>query len=228
MSEKHDAAKRFEKLMLITPQGNCNEVIEKTKEYIKGGGRWVQLRLKESSQQERLEVAHQLVELCQKSDTVCIINDSPELALQSAAHGVHLGKNDISVSEARMILGSQAIIGGTANTLEDMINLAKEGVDYIGLGPFRFTTTKKNLSPVLGIEGYEKVIREFRSKGFTIPVTAIGGILPDDISPLMETGVNGIAVSGCIGNAAKPSEATATILNELTKQIDAPQEVIAM
>ena len=81
--------------------------------------------------------------------------------MKTGADGVHLGKNDMSPSDARKILGNGYIIGGTANTLDDIERLIKEGVDYIGLGPFRYTETKKNLSPILGIDGYKKILMAF-------------------------------------------------------------------
>ena len=87
----------------------------------------------------------------------------------------------MSPSDARKILGNGYIIGGTANTLDDIERLIKEGVDYIGLGPFRYTETKKNLSPILGIGGYKKILTACKEKGYTIPIVAIGGITKNDI-----------------------------------------------
>jgi thiamine-phosphate pyrophosphorylase len=117
------------------------------------------------------------------------------------ATGVHLGKTDMPPAEARRILGDGFIIGGTANTFEDIRRLTDEGVDYIGLGPFRFTATKKNLSPILGLEGYKDILSRCRAAGIALPVLAIGGITVDDIPALMQTGVSGIAVSSAIRQA---------------------------
>ena len=101
-------------------------------------------------------------------------------------------------------MGEEYIIGGTANTFEDIQRIAAQGADYIGCGPFRFTTTKKNLAPVLGIEGYRDIIAKMRNAGINIPMVAIGGITPDDIDEILATGVQGIAVSGTVLNADDP------------------------
>ena len=112
--------------------------------------------------------------------TTFILNDRVELAALIGADGVHLGKNDMSPMEARSILGPQAIIGGTANTFDDILRLIDESVDYIGLGPFRFTSTKKNLSPVLGIEGYAHIFQLCKEHNINIPIVAIGGLDKSD------------------------------------------------
>lgn len=129
-----------------------------------------------------------------------------ELVERCGADGVHLGKNDMPVDEARRLLGNDRIIGGTANTFEDIERLHRQGADYIGCGPFRFTTTKKNLSPVLGLEGYKRIVSNMKAHGIDLPIVAIGGILKSDIADIMQTGVTGIAVSGGILNAESPTE----------------------
>ena len=133
----------------------------------------------------------------------------------AGADGVHLGKNDMPVDEARKILGPDKIIGGTANTIDDIIRLHRQGADYIGCGPFRFTTTKKKLSPVLGLEGYRDIVLKMREKGIDLPIVAIGGITVDDIPAIMGTGVTGIALSGAILNAEDPKSMTESILETL-------------
>ena len=112
------------------------------------------------------------------------------------------------IGEARQILGEAFIIGGTANTFEDVKLHHAAGADYLGIGPFRFTTTKKNLSPVLGLEGYTSILAQMNEAGIRIPVVAIGGIVAEDIPAIMETGVNGIALSGAILQAPDPVEET--------------------
>ncbi|MNE56422.1 Thiamine-phosphate synthase [compost metagenome] len=109
-----------------------------------------------------------------------------------------MGLTDTKIDEARAILGSTKIIGGTANTFEDIENHVQNGCDYIGLGPFRFTATKEKLSPILGLSGYYEILQKLKKNKIDIPVYAIGGITVRDVSPLMETGVFGIAVSGII------------------------------
>lgn len=171
---------------------------------LRGGCRWIQLRMKGATDDEVRCVANTIMPLCRRHNATFIIDDRVELALELHADGVHLGKDDMPASQARRILGEGFIIGGTANTIEDVEFLNAEGVDYIGCGPFRFTTTKKNLAPVIGIEGYRRIISGIRSKGITLPVVAIGGITRQDIPAIMAAGVNGIALSGAIINAEDP------------------------
>ena len=148
-----------------------------------------------------------------------IIDDRVELVKELHADGVHLGKNDMSIGEARKILGDDYIIGGTANTFEDVKALAAAGADYIGCGPFRFTTTKEKLSPVLGLEGYRQIVNEMKVHHINIPIVAIGGITKEDIPEIMKTGVTGIAISGSILNAQDPTNETHDIVQLMYKHI---------
>ena len=120
---------------------------------LEGGCKWVQLRMKDASAEQIEAVAAAVAPLCRESGARFILDDHVELVERTGADGVHLGKNDMPVDKARTILGPGKIIGGTANTLEDVLRLHRQGADYIGCGPFRFTTTKKNLAPVLGLKG---------------------------------------------------------------------------
>lgn len=162
------------------------------------GCKWVQLRMKDTPLEIIEQEALKIVPVANAHNAILLINDCVGLVKKTGAHGVHLGKMDMCPSEARAILGSGYIIGGTSNTLEDIVLLAEKGVDYVGLGPFRFTTTKKNLSPILGCGGYEKILSGLAVKGLNIPVVAIGGILDTDIERLKQTGIHGIALAGAI------------------------------
>ena len=173
---------------------------------LEGGCRWIQLRMKEASPENILPIAKEAMNLCRKYDATFIIDDYVELAKQIGADGVHLGKKDMPITEARKILGKDFIIGGTGNTFEDIQMLYKAGANYIGCGPFRFTTTKKNLSPILGLEGYQQIISQMKENNISLPLIAIGGITKKDIPSLMQTGINGIALSGSILRAENPIE----------------------
>lgn len=173
---------------------------------LEGGCRWIQLRMKEASPKDILPIAKEAMSLCRKYDATFIIDDFVELAKQIGADGVHLGKNDMPIAEARKILGQDFIIGGTANTFEDVQMLYKTGANYIGCGPFRFTTTKKNLSPILGLEGYQQIISLMKEHKISLPLVAIGGITKKDIPSLMQTGISGIALSGSILRSENPIE----------------------
>ncbi len=176
------------------------------------GIRWVQLRVKEKSYQDWLEIARATKQVCDDYDAVLIINDSVEIAKEVNAHGVHLGKQDMSVEQARSLLGINKIIGATANTLEDIEYLETMRVDYIGLGPFRFTTTKKNLASVIGFSGYEYIAKQYHGD---IPIIAIGGVGLEDIKPLLITGVYGVAVSSAVNLSTNKQEDIAQFLNSI-------------
>lgn len=171
---------------------------------LEGGCRWVQLRMKDATPEEILPIALEAQKLCKAKDATFIIDDHVALVKEIGADGVHLGKLDMPVGEARKILGDSFIIGGTSNTFEDIAMHAAAGADYIGCGPFRFTTTKKNLSPVLGLEGYQTLVAKMRENGLTLPIVAIGGINAADIPAIMRTGVSGIALSGTVLRAENP------------------------
>ena len=180
---------------------------------LEGGCKWIQLRMKDASDDEVRQAAAEIQPMCKEHEAVFLLDDRVELAKELHADGVHLGKNDMPIDEARRILGEEYIIGGTANTFEDIQRIAAQGADYIGCGPFRFTTTKKNLAPVLGIEGYRDIIAKMRNAGINIPMVAIGGITPDDIDEILATGVQGIAVSGTVLNADDPVAMMKKLIN---------------
>jgi len=169
---------------------------------LEGGCKMIQVRFKNGSKEEILEVAKQARNWCTQAEALLIINDSVDLALKVEADGVHLGLDDMSVKEARDWMGYDKIIGGTANTFEDVLQRIKEKCDYVGLGPLRFTSTKEKLSPLLGFEGFQRVGKELEYQHLTIPIYAIGGVVGNDVELLKKTGVYGIAVSSLITNAS--------------------------
>lgn len=196
----------------FTPQISYAEGIRMA---LEGGCRWIQLRMKDAPAEKIIACAEEVLPLCRRHGAKFLLDDHVELVRQLGADGVHLGKNDMPVDEARKILGPDIIIGGTANTIEDIIRLHKQGADYIGCGPFRFTTTKKNLSPILGLDGYKSIVLKMKELGIALPIVAIGGITVEDIPAVMETGVSGIALSGAILGAPDPVEMTARIIETI-------------
>lgn len=199
-------------IQFITHQNDCIGYAEGAKMALEGGCKWIQLRMKDATDDEVRSVAAEIQPLCKQNEAIFLLDDRVELARELHADGVHLGKNDMPVDEARRVLGEEFIIGGTANTFEDIERLASQGADYIGCGPFRFTTTKKNLAPVLGLEGYRDIIENMRRAGIDIPVVAIGGITASDIDDILATGVKGIAVSGSVLTAENPVAMMRTLI----------------
>lgn len=185
---------------------------EQANQAIEAGVQWIQFRTKLLRGPALIEQALQIKNACLQCGATLIINDDPVLAKQIGADGVHLGKTDMPIAAARELLGTDFIIGGTANTLEDVTLLVEQGVDYIGLGPFKSTKTKRNLSPVLGVDGLRHVAERGASE---IPIIAIGGIETEDVKAIMEIGMHGIAVASGINQAADPIAAAELYLKNL-------------
>lgn len=202
-------------IQFITHSNTRYDYVEGARLALEGGCRWIQLRMKDAQEVDFLLAAKQIGAMCKEYGATFILDDHVEWVGITGADGVHLGKNDMPVDEARNQLGANRIIGGTANTFEDVERLWRQGANYIGCGPYRFTTTKKNLSPVLGLNGYRHIISKMKAHDINIPVVAIGGILQPDIKDVMATGVSGIAVSGAILNAENPVEEMKRFIDSL-------------
>lgn len=181
------------KLHYISQGATPKEHLENIQNACQSGAELVQLRLKNISDKKILKAAEEAREITNHYQTRLIINDHYKVGKATKADGVHLGKTDACPTEARKHLYTWQIIGGTANTLEDCKVLLEKQVDYIGLGPFRFTNTKENLSPVLGLNGYLTILEELQTE---TPIIAIGGITLEDVTAILDTGVSGIATSG--------------------------------
>lgn len=196
----------FEKIQYIS-QGNSPEIqLTNICKALDAGCGWLQLRYKNKPENEVLDLAEKVKKLSDNYGAKLIINDFVQVALSIDADGVHLGLNDTSVRVARNILKENKIIGGTANTLEDVLQRFEEKCNYIGLGPYQFTSTKEKLSPILGIEGYQKIIHELKLRNIDVPLYAIGGIEENDIQKLEKIGIYGVAVSGLITHHQNPKQ----------------------
>ncbi len=178
----------------------------------KGGADWIQLRIKNKKDDELMTIAKDAKKICAKFNSRLIINDHVYIAKEINADGVHLGKEDMNPIEAKKILGDKFIIGGTANTLNDIENLHAYKVHYIGLGPFRYTSTKENLSPVIGLNGYIYLFPELKRRKLHIPIIAIGGIRTGDVKALLAAGTYGIAVSSAVTHTENITESTIEFL----------------
>lgn len=200
-------------IQFITHENQRFGYVEGAEMALRGGCKWVQLRMKDATDNEFLSVGRKVSTLCRNYNATFLLDDRVHLVAELGADGVHLGKNDMPISEARCMLSSEKIIGGTANTFTDVQHLAKQGVDYIGCGPFRYTSTKRNLAPVLGLEGYQNILKQMKKANICQPLIAIGGIVSTDIAALITIGVSGIAISGAILEAVNP-------INEMKKLIE--------
>lgn len=209
---------KIARLHYITQGNSAAEIFKETENFINAGGNWLQLRIK-SDELDVLAIGKKVKALC-ANKAVFIVNDRVDVANRLDADGVHLGLTDMPIPQARRIMGEAKIIGGTANTYTDCQNRQKDGADYIGLGPFKSTLTKKKLSPLLGIDGYTAILQK---EDINLPVLAIGGIQLTDIPDLMgirgksnNVLLHGVAVSGLIHKAAD----TQKIVEELNQKLN--------
>ncbi|MBC9931545.1 thiamine phosphate synthase [Chitinophaga qingshengii] len=206
------------KLHYISQQTGQRSHLDNIRAACEAGCQWIQLRIKNETPENILPVATAAKTICDEYNASLIINDYPHIAVAVNAAGVHVGLQDMTVAEARAIVGPGKIVGGTANTLSDVLSHVKNGASYVGLGPFRFTTTKQNLSPILGVEGYHSIMTALREQQINTPVVAIGGIMTTDIPAILETGIHGVAVSGLITQAPEQQPLVQHIYELLNKQ----------
>ncbi len=207
------------KLHYISQGKTLREQLENIQSACASGAELVQLRIKNASKLDILKTAKEARDITGHFQTRLIINDYYKIAKEVKADGVHLGKTDASPEEARTHLASWQIIGGTANSIQDCKTLISQQVDYIGLGPYKYTNTKENLSPIIGLNGYLKILTELKTK---LPIIAIGGITLNDVDRILETGIYGIAASGEITKNFK----TISSFHKLLRKDSAREEQI--
>jgi len=208
------------KLQYISQGETLDHQLNGIKTVLDGGCKWIQLRFKNATLTDVHNLGLRVKKLCEAYDATFILNDHVRIAINLDADGVHLGLTDAPVKEARELLGYHKIIGGTANTWEDVCNRIEEKVDYIGLGPLRFTKTKEKLSPILGLEGFQNILSQKISVGNTTPIYAIGGVTAEDIPALLMCGVYGVAVSSTLLTGTDAAPIIQTINENLYGSVD--------
>ncbi|GIV30356.1 MAG: thiamine-phosphate synthase [Bacteroidia bacterium] len=167
------------------------------------GIRWIQLRMKKAPLHEIESEIQKIVALKKKFEFTFIVNDFPNLAKIFNADGCHVGKNDIHPYYVRKMLGEDAIVGFTVNHAADLTDEIAGIINYIGLGPFAYTKTKENLSPVLGEEGIREILSLHKNlfEKYHLKVFVIGGIQKKDWSVIENIpGVDGMAYSSALLN----------------------------
>lgn len=203
------------KVMFITPNKTKEEIIKECNIVLQEGIKFIQLRMKEASNDEILEVAKQIRPVCDKYCAILIVDDKIELLKSNLFDGVHLGKNDMPIKQAKQITQDKYLLGATCNTIQDVQKAIENGADYLGIGPYKYTTTKQNLAPILGLEGYKNIIKYMRENKLTTPFYAIGGINIEDLQLLKEIEIFGIALSGTISTATNKQSIIKEILKTL-------------
>jgi len=181
------------KLHYISQGSSPAAHLENIKKACTSGAELVQLCLKKVSEKKLLKAAHEAREITAHFQTRLLINDHYKIAKEIKADGVHIEKTGSCPTIARKHAYTWQLIGGTANTLQDCETLLEKEVDYISLGPFRITTTKENVPPVLGLNGYTAITDVLQTE---TPIIGVGGITTEDVTKILETGISGVAVSG--------------------------------
>ena len=182
---------------------------------IAGGADTIQFRQKVGPVSHRLHEADLVAVVCREGNVTLIVNDSIEIALAVEAAGVHLGQLDFPPGRARRIIGETRLLGVTVTTVDQAVEAAGIGADYVGFGPVFSTASKDNLAPVKGLEGLAAVC-----DAVDIPVIAIGGIAPDRVSGVLEAGAYGVAVMTAVSLAQDPQEATAELVAAITNSLE--------
>jgi thiamine-phosphate pyrophosphorylase len=210
MYERHQKLKDARLYLVTSPSDSLFATVEAA---LKGGLTLVQYRDKESEDQVRLERAAKLCDLCHQYQALFIVNDRVDLALAVNADGVHLGQQDIPLSLARQLLGSQRIIGRSTKNPEEMQRAIQEGADYIGVGPVYETPTKAGRAAA----GLDYV--RYAVDHATIPWFAIGGIDLTNLPEVLAAGAQRVAVVRAIMQVESPTSATQSFLDRLTLSI---------
>jgi thiamine-phosphate pyrophosphorylase len=180
-----------------------------------GGVKWVQFRSKCLRDHEIRKEVLLIKELCQEHKATLILNDNWQLAIELGLDGVHVGLTDTPIAEIRK--HTDFVIGGTANTFNDIKLHSFSGANYVGVGPFRHTKTKKNLSPILNIEGFKDIISSCEKEKIKIPIIAIGGIRLSDIQLIKSIGIYGVAIASQINEASLPEDSAADFIRQLAE-----------
>ncbi len=203
-------------MQFVTDGQDAAATIKQARLAVEGGCRWIQVRMKDAGASGRDAALSDLRDFCRNRGAVLIVDDDVDAVLRNDIDGVHLGRNDMPPGEARAILGPYPLIGATVNHIEDIERLVDAPIDYVGLGPWRFTTTKRvGLAEPLGADGTRRLVRAIRHSGIQVPVLAIGGITAEDIPAVLASGADGIAVSGAIARASDPAGAARAIVSRM-------------
>ncbi len=193
--------KYIEKLHFITHDLENLSHVEQARIACEAGAKWVQYRCLTKNNEELLDDITKIADICDDWGATLIVTDHVHLHGKADIQGFHIEDMSADFQSIRAALGEAATIGGSSNTIEGLLRLAKEGVDYAGFGPFAHTDTKPNNSPHLGLQGYKDAMLELNELEINLPILAVGGVKINDVDALMQTGIFGIAASSAINQA---------------------------
>lgn len=193
--------KYIEKLQYITHDLPHLSHVAQVQMACEAGAKWIQYRCLSKTDEELLTEINLIAEICDDWGTTLVVTDHIHLNGKADIQGFHIEDMEADFTVLRKLVGDDITLGGSANTLENIIRLANEGADYAGFGPFAHTATKPNDLPLLGVEGYSVILKKLKALSVEIPILAVGGVKIADVESLMQTGIHGIAVSGAINLA---------------------------
>jgi thiamine-phosphate pyrophosphorylase len=199
--------KYIEKLHFITHDLPHYPHVEQAQVACEAGSKWIQYRCLSKTDDELLKDIHPIAEICDDWGATLIVTNHIHLKGKADIQGFHIEDMGADFIALRKELGDSYTLGGSSNTIENLIRLTEEGADYAGFGPFNVTTTKPNNSPLLGINGYAAAMEILKGREIDFPVLAVGGVTLQDVKPLMMTGIYGIAASSAINQSENLYEA---------------------
>jgi thiamine-phosphate pyrophosphorylase len=205
----------IEKFQLLTHDIDGYSHEQQALDACMAGVRWIQLRSKKMKHDDLVTTAKEVKRMSVIFNVTFIVNDNVDVAQEANADGVHVGRTDTPVNDARKRLGDKFIIGTSSNTFGDIEEALKNGADYSGLGPYRYTATRQNLNPLLGLDGVRDVMKQYIIQGCKLPVIAIGGVRVKDVPYLMQTGIHGVAVSSAVYEAEDRKAAVQEFLTQI-------------
>jgi len=189
---------------------SVEETLRISEEALRGGASSLQLRDKGSrlSDEERFELAKALQRLCKQYDALYFVNDDVDLAIRLQADGIHVGQDDMALSEVRAAVGENMYIGISAGNVEEAMAAKAGGADCLGVGAMFATASKADAGEPIGPAGL-RAIRE--AVGIDLPIVGIGGITLANAPEIMSAGADGVAVISAISRAESPREAAASL-----------------
>ncbi|HLM65803.1 MAG TPA: thiamine phosphate synthase [Acidimicrobiales bacterium] len=187
------------------------DTVELAAAALDGGAPTLQVRLKAGTDAARFRLAAAIAERCRAVGALCLVNDRADIAVAVGADGLHVGADDVPVAAVRRVVGSVAVVGGTARTPAVARRLVAEGASYVGVGPAYATASKDGLPDPIGLAGVRAVV-----EAVDVPVVAIAGITAARVPEVLATGAWGVAVIGAVAGADDPRSAT----RELAQAVD--------
>ncbi|KAK5135540.1 hypothetical protein LTR08_005175 [Meristemomyces frigidus] len=193
------------------------DLVAVVKAAVEGGATIVQYRDKTSDTAELVQIAKELHKVTQAVGVPLLINDRVDVALAAGVEGVHVGQDDIDLKTARKLLGPDAIIGVTANSLDEALEAARDGADYLGLGTVYATATKENTKSIIGTAGVQMILTELAKAGLDVKTVCIGGVNASNAQRILYQGsapqkkLDGVAVVSAIMASNDPKQAAAQL-----------------